>query len=100
MEAGENMITTLNIHNFRCFPDLSVTDMAPITLLGGRNNSGKSAILEAIFLAFGYRSANVFLALAAGRNGNGQLQQRRNEFGILYFSTLKNGRILFIGRTR
>jgi len=74
MEAGENMITTLNIHNFRCFPDLSVTDMAPITLLGGRNNSGKSAILEAIFLAFGYRSANVFLALAAGRNGNGQLQ--------------------------
>lgn len=74
MEAGENMITTLNIHNFRCFQDLSVTKLAPITLLGGRNNSGKSAILEAVFLAFGYRSANVFLALAAGRNGNGQLQ--------------------------
>ncbi|WP_296829278.1 ATP/GTP-binding protein [uncultured Megasphaera sp.] len=68
------MITTLNIHNFRCFQDLSVIKMAPITLLGGRNNSGKSAILEAVFLAFGYRSANIFLMLAAGRNGNGQLQ--------------------------
>ena len=61
MEAGENMITTLNIHNFRCFQDLSVTKLAPITLLGGRNNSGKSAILEANFFSFRLSECECFL---------------------------------------
>lgn len=68
------MIKTLRIQNFRCFQDLSVKDLSPITLFGGRNNSGKSAILEAVFLNFGYRNPNIFFALAAGRNGNGNLQ--------------------------
>lgn len=73
MEAGENMITTLNIHNFRCFQDLSVTKLAPITLLGGRNNSGKSAILEAIFFAVGYWNVGIYPVLASSRSLNGQL---------------------------
>lgn len=73
-EVGEQMIKTLRIQNFRCFQDLSVKDLSPITLFGGRNNSGKSAILEAVFLNFGYRNPNIFFALAAGRNGNGNLQ--------------------------
>lgn len=73
-EAGEKMIKSLKIQNFRCFPELSVTGLAPITLFGGKNNSGKSAILEAIFLNFRHRYPNVFFALAAGRNGNGNLQ--------------------------
>lgn len=73
-EVGEQMIKTLRIQNFRCFQDLSVKNLSPITLFGGRNNSGKSAILEAVFLNFGYRNPNIFFALAAGRNGNGNLQ--------------------------
>lgn len=68
------MIKSLRIQNFRCFQELSVTGLAPITLFGGKNNSGKSAILEAVFLNFGYRNPNIFFALAAGRNGNGNLQ--------------------------
>lgn len=73
-EVGEQMIKALKIQNFRCFQDLLVKNLAPITLFGGRNNSGKSAILEAVFLNFGYRNPNIFFALAAGRNGNGNLQ--------------------------
>lgn len=73
-KAGEKMIKSLRIQNFRCFQELSVTGLAPITLFGGKNNSGKSAILEAVFLHFGHRNPNVFFALAAGRNGNGNLQ--------------------------
>lgn len=73
-EVGEQMIKTLRIQNFRCFQDLLVKDLSPITLFGGRNNSGKSAILEAVFLNFGYRNPNIFFALAAGRNGNDTLQ--------------------------
>lgn len=88
MEAGENMITTLNIHNFRCFQDLSVTKLAPITLLGGRNNSGKSAILEAIFcrLAIGMGTFFQHWLLAAAVMGN---YPHRNGFGIPCFSILR-----------
>lgn len=73
-KAGEKMIKELKIQNFRCFQELFIKDLAPVTLLGGKNNSGKSAILEAVFLNSGYRNPNIFFALAAGRNGNGNLQ--------------------------
>lgn len=73
-KAGEKMIKTLKIQNFRCFQELLIKDLAPVTLLGGKNNSGKSAVLEAVFLNSGYRNPNIFFALAAGRNGNGNLQ--------------------------
>lgn len=67
------MITTLEINGFRCFDHLKINQIAPITLIGGRNNSGKSAILEAIFLLIGHRNPNTYVALAMGRNGNGKL---------------------------
>ncbi len=67
------MFKRLEIKKFRCFNHLMMENIAPITLIGGRNNSGKSAILEAIFLAVGYRNPNIFFALAIGRNGNGNL---------------------------
>ena len=68
------MFTKLEINRFRSFELFSMDNIAPITLIGGRNNSGKSAILEAIFLLFGFRNPDIYYALAFGRNGNGQLK--------------------------
>jgi len=44
------MINSLRCENFRCFRDTGVLELAPITLLVGENNSGKSAILQALHL--------------------------------------------------
>lgn len=44
------MITSARIENFKGFKDLSLPDLSRITLLGGRNNVGKSSVLEALFL--------------------------------------------------
>ena len=44
------MFTRLQVRNFRAFDDLNVERMSRINLVTGRNNSGKTTLLEAIFL--------------------------------------------------
>jgi len=44
------MIVSLRCENFRCFRDTGILKLAPITLLVGENNSGKSSILQALHL--------------------------------------------------
>ena len=55
------MITDLIIENFKCFKNLAIHELPRITLVGGRNNVGKTALLEAIFLFFDRASAAMTL---------------------------------------
>jgi energy-coupling factor transporter ATP-binding protein EcfA2 len=45
------MIRNIEIRNFRCFERLTVEDVARVNVIVGDNGSGKTALLEAIFLA-------------------------------------------------
>ncbi len=45
------MIESIEIKNFRCFKDTKITQFGRVNLLGGLNNSGKTALLETIHLA-------------------------------------------------
>jgi len=47
------MYTSLHIKGFRCFRDLKIDKLARINLIGGKNNTGKTALLEALHLACG-----------------------------------------------
>jgi predicted ATPase len=47
------MVESLTIENFRCFERVELSALAPINIIVGRNASGKTALLEAIFLAAG-----------------------------------------------
>lgn len=44
------MITKLSIQGFKGFEKLEVSRLSRITLLGGRNNVGKTSLLEALFM--------------------------------------------------
>lgn len=44
------MIISLRCENFKCFRDTGTLELAPITLLVGENNSGKSSILQSLHL--------------------------------------------------
>jgi len=44
------MITEVLIKNFKCFKNLIVPELGRITLISGRNNVGKTALLEALLL--------------------------------------------------
>ena len=44
------MLQSINIKNFRCFGDLSIDHLDRVNLVAGKNNTGKTALLEAIYL--------------------------------------------------
>ncbi|MEZ2300490.1 MAG: AAA family ATPase [Microcoleus sp.] len=44
------MLKEIEIQNFRCFEQIKISGFERINLIGGKNNAGKTALLEAIFL--------------------------------------------------
>ena len=44
------MITSLIIKNFKQFKDFEINDLSLVNLISGKNNVGKSSLLEALFL--------------------------------------------------
>jgi predicted ATPase len=51
--AGYQMIHSINIRNFRCFQELQIEGCRRINVIVGDNGAGKTALLEAIFMALG-----------------------------------------------
>ncbi|MCL1809150.1 MAG: ATP-binding protein, partial [Clostridiales bacterium] len=60
------MYTHLEIDNFRCFKNISM-ELKPITIIAGKNNAGKSSILDSLFLFQDYANSNVFWKLLGFR---------------------------------
>ena len=44
------MLDSLHIKNFRCFEDLTIPSLGRVNLIVGKNNSGKSTLLDAVAL--------------------------------------------------
>jgi predicted ATPase len=61
------VIEEVTIKNFKCFRELSLSDLGRITLIGGRNNVGKTALLEALFMFFDRLQPNTVLRQYAWR---------------------------------
>ena len=61
------MITSVEFENFRGLKHLQLSELSPITLLTGRNNAGKSSILEGIFLFMDHAAVESFGKLNAIR---------------------------------
>ena len=57
------MIRNASFRNFRGFGRLELSDLRNITIISGKNNSGKSSTLEGIFLALDYRAPDSFAVL-------------------------------------
>lgn len=47
------MYTSFSIKNFRCLKDLTIEQLARVNLIAGKNNMGKTALLEALWLHSG-----------------------------------------------
>jgi AAA15 family ATPase/GTPase len=54
----------------RCFKNFSLDNIAPITLISGRNNIGKTTLLECIYLSCRFFLPNIFIELNVNRGNN------------------------------
>lgn len=61
------MFRRLQIKNFRLFSDLEINWLSRINLIAGRNNCGKTTVLEALFLLCGAGNAELVLRINAFR---------------------------------
>lgn len=93
------MINRVLIRNFRCFQELDVSDLKKINVIVGRNSSGKSAFLEAIFLSSSSATAAASFQLRAIRKMGNQLvnpidaQAYRGIWDDLFFDFKEDGKI-------
>jgi hypothetical protein len=63
---GHRMIKSVKIDNFGCFESIKLSDCRRINVIVGRNASGKTALLEALFLASG-ASPQLYMRTTAWR---------------------------------
>ena len=54
------MIKKIEIEGFRCFYDFTMYNIAPVTIIGGMNNAGKSSLLEAMYIPLAIKNPSVF----------------------------------------
>ena len=65
------MIRSLDIENFRCFASVHLDDIRRFTIVTGQNGSGKTALLESLFVAGG-GSPEIYLRTGLWR-GNDEI---------------------------
>src|SRR5437588_10563344 len=49
-KEGVRMFNSIRLRNFKCYKDSGDVPLRPLTVIIGRNNSGKSTILHALLL--------------------------------------------------
>ena len=57
------MIKNISFENFRGFKKIELSDLEQITLISGKNNAGKSSILEGTFLLFDHLAPESFMKI-------------------------------------
>ncbi len=56
---NEHFIKNIEIKNFKCFEDFKAEGFGRVNLIGGKNNVGKTAFMEAVYInVYSYKSEN------------------------------------------
>ena len=56
-----DMYKSFRVKNFRCFKDLQINDLGRVNLIAGKNNTGKTALLEAMHILAGERGSKTLI---------------------------------------
>ena len=83
------MYQSFRVKNFRCFKDLQINDLGRVNLIAGKNNTGKTALLEAMYLLTEPLSATVLFDLQKVR-GLEAPDRNLPEFWKQFFFNMKS----------
>ncbi|GAA6621765.1 AAA family ATPase [Scytonema sp. NUACC26] len=61
------MLHEISIHNYRSFKNFQIDELARVNLIVGSNNSGKTSLLEAIYLLVNQNNPQSLLDLLDNR---------------------------------
>ncbi len=79
------MYKTLTIKNFRCFEDFTLKPLERVNLIAGRNNVGKTALLEAIFMLAGPHNPDISVRINFFRGIERLAGEPEEVWGWLFF---------------
>ncbi len=57
------MLSSFQVKDFRCFKDIKLDRLARVNLIGGKNNTGKTTLLEALFLSLGPNNPELLIRI-------------------------------------
>jgi AAA15 family ATPase/GTPase len=88
------MLNSLVIKNFRMLEDFTVSKLGRVNLIVGKNNSGKSTVLEALRIYAGNANRNLLEEIAKSHNESFQIEKLGVPILSMPFEDLFTGRQL------
>jgi AAA15 family ATPase/GTPase len=99
MMSDNLFLEEISISNFRTFKKLEAKDLGRINLITGKNNSGKTTFLEALYLNLGPTNPTLWLNINS-RRGLERVSPVQNTANYLYHNQETSQPIIFQVKTR
>jgi len=80
------MYKSFRVKNFRCFKDLQINDLGRVNLIAGKNNTGKTALLEAMYIFTRPKSPDVLFDIQDIRGLVEPEDQRRDYWRQFFYN--------------
>ncbi len=78
------MLKSFNVKNFRCLKEVDFPSLGRVNLIGGRNNVGKTSVLEAFFLHVNPTDPTALLELSRSRGLVGESNIEEEVKGLFF----------------
>jgi len=93
------MLKEIEIQNFRCFEQIKISGFEGVNLIGGKNNAGKTALLEALFLNVAPQASSLELLRELRRESSEALEAMpQRAWDNLFYALKKDRMIVIIGK--
>ena len=80
------MIDSIKIQNYKLFKSFEIEDLSHIVLISGKNNCGKTTVLEALFMALDCSSPGMFIKSLAWRGLNSVYNNAESLFAPSFYN--------------